>query len=258
MGKMCRRQRPGSAAEAGDRVFDDPKTDPTARLLTLAAPGLRFRRPRQRIWGPGARVALKLITEIEQCGASPTLDTRLARLARLDHKVIRLIGADHFPHPTRGSSGERLHGPFVSDEEIERVASFLKTRGIPDYIDQITEDDDAPLDPLSGDEPAPLILAGRVGGATGDKGPRDLLGWKRKPARKALLTCFALVSLRRALQNDVLLRHASAWAVIKSDIPEVHRNHHISFLCWRDRAQIQEFSTAIVEPVRATDPKVFG
>jgi DNA segregation ATPase FtsK/SpoIIIE-like protein len=200
-------------------------------------------------------VALKLITKIEQCGASPTLDTRLARRARLDHEVIRLIGADHFPHPTRGSSGERLHGPFVSDEEVERVASFLKTRGIPDYIDQITEDDDAPLDPLSGDQPAPLILAGRVGGATGEKGPRHLLGWKRKPAREALLTCFALVSLRRALQNDVLLRHASAWAVIKSDIPEIHRNHHIGFLGLCGRPQTREFSTRAVEVVGAKDPE---
>jgi S-DNA-T family DNA segregation ATPase FtsK/SpoIIIE len=46
----------------------------------------------------------------------------------------------------------RVHGPFVSDEEVERVVSFLKTRGSPDYIDEITEDDDAPLDPFGGDE----------------------------------------------------------------------------------------------------------
>jgi DNA segregation ATPase FtsK/SpoIIIE-like protein len=34
-------------------------------------------------------------------------------------------------------------------EEVERVVSFLKTRGAPDYIDEITEDDGAPLDPLA-------------------------------------------------------------------------------------------------------------
>jgi S-DNA-T family DNA segregation ATPase FtsK/SpoIIIE len=39
----------------------------------------------------------------------------------------------------------RVHGPFVSDEEVERVVSFLKTRGEPDYIDEITEDEDAPF-----------------------------------------------------------------------------------------------------------------
>jgi hypothetical protein len=36
------------------------------------------------------------------------------------------------------------------------------------------------------------------------------------------------------------------------------RGWRVRLLCWRDRAQSQEFSTAIVEPVRATDPKVFG
>src|SRR5262249_31509204 len=45
----------------------------------------------------------------------------------------------------------RVHGPFVSDEEVERVVSFLKTRGEPDYIDEIIEDDDGSLD-LQGNE----------------------------------------------------------------------------------------------------------
>jgi S-DNA-T family DNA segregation ATPase FtsK/SpoIIIE len=35
----------------------------------------------------------------------------------------------------------RVHGPFVSDEEVERVVSALKSRAEPDYIDEITEDD---------------------------------------------------------------------------------------------------------------------
>jgi S-DNA-T family DNA segregation ATPase FtsK/SpoIIIE len=51
-----------------------------------------------------------------------------------------------------GGRVTRVHGPFVSDEEVERVVSFLKARGEPDYIDEITEDDDAPFDPLSGED----------------------------------------------------------------------------------------------------------
>ena len=46
----------------------------------------------------------------------------------------------------------RVHGPFVSDEEVERVVSFLKSRAEPDYIDEITEDDDGPLDPFAADD----------------------------------------------------------------------------------------------------------
>jgi len=51
-----------------------------------------------------------------------------------------------------GGRVTRVHGPFVSDEEVERVVSFLKTHGEPDYIGEITEDDMAGLDPFGGDE----------------------------------------------------------------------------------------------------------
>jgi len=44
-----------------------------------------------------------------------------------------------------------VHGPFVTDEEVERVVSFLKTRAAPDYIDEITEDD-GPPEPFGGDD----------------------------------------------------------------------------------------------------------
>jgi S-DNA-T family DNA segregation ATPase FtsK/SpoIIIE len=67
----------------------------------------------------------------------------------------QLLGRGDLLYMAGGGRITRVHGPFVSDEEVERVVSFLKTRGIPDYIDEITEDDDAPLDPLSGDEDGP-------------------------------------------------------------------------------------------------------
>ena len=39
----------------------------------------------------------------------------------------------------------RLHGPFVSDAEVEAVANFLRTQGEPQYLDDVTagaEDDE--------------------------------------------------------------------------------------------------------------------
>ena len=64
----------------------------------------------------------------------------------------QLLGRGDLLYMAGGGRITRVHGPFVSDEEVERVVSFLKTRGTPDYIDEITEDDDAPLDPLSANE----------------------------------------------------------------------------------------------------------
>ena len=55
--------------------------------------------------------------------------------------------------PAGGGRVTRVHGPFVSDEEVERVVSFLKEHAEPDYIDEITEDDSAAIgDSLVDDE----------------------------------------------------------------------------------------------------------
>jgi S-DNA-T family DNA segregation ATPase FtsK/SpoIIIE len=36
---------------------------------------------------------------------------------------------------------ERLHGAFVSDEEVKRVVDFVKQQGAPDYRIQISDDE---------------------------------------------------------------------------------------------------------------------
>ncbi len=42
----------------------------------------------------------------------------------------------------------RLHGPFVSDGEVERIAEFVKAQGAPSYLEDITtEREEAPSDP---------------------------------------------------------------------------------------------------------------
>lgn len=41
-----------------------------------------------------------------------------------------------------GGSGQttRVHGPFVSDDEVEAIANYLKTQGVPDYVPAVTEE----------------------------------------------------------------------------------------------------------------------
>ena len=34
----------------------------------------------------------------------------------------------------------RVHGPFVSDEEVESVADFWRAQGSPEYVDSVTEE----------------------------------------------------------------------------------------------------------------------
>ncbi len=64
----------------------------------------------------------------------------------------QLLGRGDMLYMAGGGRITRVHGPFVSDEEVERVVSFLKTHGEPDYLGEITEDEDAAFEPLDGGE----------------------------------------------------------------------------------------------------------
>ncbi|HEX3881147.1 MAG TPA: DNA translocase FtsK 4TM domain-containing protein [Stellaceae bacterium] len=59
----------------------------------------------------------------------------------------QLLGRGDMLYMAGGGRVTRVHGPFVSDEEVERVVSYLKRRGNPSYIDEITEDDGGTIDP---------------------------------------------------------------------------------------------------------------
>jgi S-DNA-T family DNA segregation ATPase FtsK/SpoIIIE len=36
----------------------------------------------------------------------------------------------------------RVHGPFVSDDEVEAVVAHIKAQGAPRYVPEVTEEDD--------------------------------------------------------------------------------------------------------------------
>ncbi len=64
----------------------------------------------------------------------------------------QLLGRGDMLYMAGGGRVTRVHGPFVSDEEVERVVSFLKAQGAPDYIDDITEDDGGAVEVFGGDD----------------------------------------------------------------------------------------------------------
>ena len=39
----------------------------------------------------------------------------------------------------------RIHGPYVSEKEIEKITNVLRAQGKPEYIDEITMDDLIPI-----------------------------------------------------------------------------------------------------------------
>ena len=64
----------------------------------------------------------------------------------------QLLGRGDMLYMQGGGRITRVHGPFVSDEEVERVVSFLKARGEPLYVEDITEDDEGALYGAAGGE----------------------------------------------------------------------------------------------------------
>ena len=71
----------------------------------------------------------------------------------------QLLGQGDMLYMAGGGRIARVHGPFVSETEVEKVVAHLKKQGAPEYLHAITEEDEA------GDEErgGPFALAGLDG-----------------------------------------------------------------------------------------------
>jgi S-DNA-T family DNA segregation ATPase FtsK/SpoIIIE len=54
----------------------------------------------------------------------------------------QLLGQGDMLHMAGGGRIARVHGPFVSDDEVEQVVAHLKTQGRPEYLETVTADED--------------------------------------------------------------------------------------------------------------------
>jgi S-DNA-T family DNA segregation ATPase FtsK/SpoIIIE len=73
----------------------------------------------------------------------------------------QLLGQGDMLYMAGGGRVARVHGPFVSDAEVERVVAFLRDQGEPAYIEEVTEAED-------GEDAAnaALFASGVLGGNT--------------------------------------------------------------------------------------------
>jgi len=77
------------------------------------------------------------------------LPTRIsfAVTSRIDSRTIlgeqgaeQLLGKGDMLYKPNTDPIKRVHGPFVSDEEVERIADYWRSQGSPEYIDSVTEE----------------------------------------------------------------------------------------------------------------------
>ncbi len=51
----------------------------------------------------------------------------------------QLLGMGDMLYMAGGGRIQRVHGPFVADDEVEKIVAFLRTQGEPAYIEDVTE-----------------------------------------------------------------------------------------------------------------------
>jgi S-DNA-T family DNA segregation ATPase FtsK/SpoIIIE len=73
----------------------------------------------------------------------------------------QLLGQGDMLYMVGGGRISRVHGPFVSDEEVERVVRHLKSQGVPEYLEAVTAED--PTD----EDGNPIFDATAMGGGEG-------------------------------------------------------------------------------------------
>jgi DNA segregation ATPase FtsK/SpoIIIE, S-DNA-T family len=54
----------------------------------------------------------------------------------------QLLGMGDMLYMAGGGRIQRVHGAFVTDEEVEDVVAHLKAQGVPEYLDSITDEDE--------------------------------------------------------------------------------------------------------------------
>jgi S-DNA-T family DNA segregation ATPase FtsK/SpoIIIE len=173
---LIRKVQTGFDAETGRPVFEEQPFDASelplivvvvdemADLMLVA--GKDIEAAVQRLAQMARAAGIHIITATQRPSVDVITGTIKANFptrisfqvtSKIDSRTIlgeggaeQLLGRGDMLYMAGGGRVTRVHGPFVTDEEVERVVSFLKQRGEPDYIDEITEDDGGLLDNYGG------------------------------------------------------------------------------------------------------------
>jgi S-DNA-T family DNA segregation ATPase FtsK/SpoIIIE len=79
----------------------------------------------------------------------------------------QLLGQGDMLFMAGGGRISRVHGPFVSDEEVERIVQHLKSQGAPDYLDAVTKEDESEASLEGEDDGGAVFDRGEFGSEEG-------------------------------------------------------------------------------------------
>jgi S-DNA-T family DNA segregation ATPase FtsK/SpoIIIE len=173
---LSRRVQTGFNRETGEALFEDqeiqPETvpfivviiDEMADLMMVA--GKEIENAVQRLAQMARAAGVHLITATQRPSVDVITGTIKANFpsrisfqvtSRIDSRTVlgeqgaeQLLGQGDMLFMSGAGRLQRVHGPFVSDEEVEGVVNFLKQQGVPEYIESVTEE---PEELTTGDGP---------------------------------------------------------------------------------------------------------
>jgi S-DNA-T family DNA segregation ATPase FtsK/SpoIIIE len=176
---LSRKVQTGFDAESGKPVFEEQPfdmaplpfivviVDEMADLMLVA--GKEVEAAIQRLAQMARAAGIHLILATQRPSVDVITGTIKANLptrisfqvtTKIDSRTIlgeqgaeQLLGQGDMLYMAGGGRITRVHGPFVSDTEVESLVAFLKAQGEPDYIDDVTEDEGVAYG-LPGFEPA--------------------------------------------------------------------------------------------------------
>jgi S-DNA-T family DNA segregation ATPase FtsK/SpoIIIE len=164
---LSRKVQTGFDAETGKPVFEEQPfdmaplpfivviVDEMADLMLVA--GKEVEAAVQRLAQMARAAGIHLILATQRPSVDVITGTIKANLptrisfqvtTKIDSRTIlgeqgaeQLLGQGDMLYMAGGGRITRVHGPFVSDVEVEALVAFLKAQGEPDYIDDVTEDE---------------------------------------------------------------------------------------------------------------------
>ncbi len=77
----------------------------------------------------------------------------------------QLLGQGDMLYMAGGGRISRVHGPFVSDEEVEKVVRHLKAQGVPQYLEAVTAEEPEEGEDAAVFDGTPMGIAGEAEGA---------------------------------------------------------------------------------------------
>jgi DNA segregation ATPase FtsK/SpoIIIE, S-DNA-T family len=179
--KLMRTVQTGFDAETGQPIFEQEEMDTTkmpyivviidemADLMMVAGKDIEGAVQRLAQMARAAGIHVVMATQRPSVDVitgtiKANFPTRISFqvTSKIDSRTIlgemgaeQLLGQGDMLYMAGGGRISRLHGPFVSDGEVEAIVKHLKAQGQPDYVEAVTEeqDDDGGAGGMEGDMP---------------------------------------------------------------------------------------------------------